>query len=56
MLSSSYKKKCINFHKKLTEPLQLNVPPTHPTFKRGAKSLHRQHVADMLNTYTQHYS
>ena len=25
MLSSSYKKKCINFHKKLTEPLQLTV-------------------------------
>ena len=25
MLSSSYKKKCSNFHKKLTEPLQLTV-------------------------------
>ena len=25
MLSSSYKKKCINVHKKLTEPLQLSA-------------------------------
>ena len=29
MLSSSYKKKCSNFHKKLTQPLQLSVLYTH---------------------------
>ena len=31
MLSSSYKKKCSNFHKKLTEPLQLRVGVSVPS-------------------------